>query len=56
MQYSNNSEIVPANTVCYAMKMPIIKAFHKVFRLTAKKKGMPTTKFVTEVGVQQETA
>ncbi len=26
-----------------------------IFKLTAKKKGMPTTKFGTEVGMQPET-
>lgn len=38
------------------MKMPILKAFHMVFRLTAKKKGMSTTELGDEVGVQQKTA
>jgi hypothetical protein len=38
------------------MKMPILKAFHMIFRLTAKKKGMSTTELGSEVGVQQKTA
>lgn len=36
--------------------MPILKAFYMIFRLTAKKKGMSTTKLGCEVGVQQKTA
>lgn len=49
-------ESVTANTVFHGMKMPMLKAFHMVFRLTAKKKGMSTTELGTEVGVQQKTA
>ena len=49
-------ESVTANTVFHGMKMPILKAFHMVFRLTAKKKGMSTTELGAEVGVQQKTA
>lgn len=49
-------ESVTANTVFHGMKMPVIKAFHMVFRLTAKKKGMSTTELGAEVGVQQKTA
>ncbi len=49
-------ESVTANTVFHGMKMPILKAFHMIFRLTAKKKGMSTTELGTEVGVQQKTA
>jgi transposase-like protein len=49
-------ESVTANTVFHGMKMPIVKAFHMVFRLTAKKKGMSTTELGNEVGVQQKTA
>jgi len=45
-----------ANTVFHAMKMPVLKAFHMIFRLTAKKKGMSTTELGSEVGVQQKTA
>lgn len=47
---------VTANTVFHGIKMPILKAFHMVFRLTAKKKGMSTIELGTEVGVQQKTA
>ncbi len=50
------SESVTANTVFHGMKMPILKAFHMIFRLTAKKKGMSTTELGNEVGVQQKTA
>lgn len=49
-------ESVTANTVFHGMKMPVLKAFHMVFRLTAKKKGMSTTELGAEVGVQQKTA
>lgn len=49
-------ESVTANTVFHGMKMPILKAFHIIFRLTAKKKGMSTTELGAEVGVQQKTA
>ena len=49
-------ESVTANTVFHGMKMPILKAFHMIFRLTAKKKGMSTIELGNEVGVQQKTA
>jgi hypothetical protein len=49
-------ESVLANTVFHGMKMPILKAFHMIFRLTAKKKGMSTIELGAEVGVQQKTA
>ena len=49
-------ESVTANTVFHGMKMPMLKAFHMIFRLTAKKKGMSTTELGAEVGVQQKTA
>ena len=49
-------ESVIANTIFHGMKMPILKAFHMVFRLTAKKKGMSTTELGAEVSVQQKTA
>ena len=49
-------ESVTANTIFHGMKMPILKAFHMMFRLTAKKKGMSTTELGSEVGVQQKTA
>jgi len=45
-----------ANTIFHGMKMPILKAFHMVFRLTAKKKGMSTVELGSEVSVQQKTA
>lgn len=49
-------ESVLANTVFHAMKMPVLKAFHMIFRLTAKKKGMSTVELGAEVSVQQKTA
>jgi ISXO2-like transposase domain/Transposase zinc-ribbon domain len=49
-------ESVTANTVFHSIKMPILKAFHMVFRITAKKKGMSTVELGCEVGVQQKTA
>ena len=49
-------ESVLANTIFHGMKMPILKAFHMIFRLTAKKKGMSTIELGSEVGVQQKTA
>lgn len=49
-------ESVTANTIFHGMKMPILKAFHMVFRITTKKKGMSTIELGTEVGVQQKTA
>ena len=52
----NYDESVLANTVFHGMKMPILKAFHIIFRLTAKKKGMSTTELGAEVGVEQKTA
>jgi len=49
-------ESVTANTIFHGMKMPLLKAFHMIFRLTAKKKGMSTIELGAEVGVQQKTA
>jgi transposase-like protein len=49
-------ESVTANTIFHGMKMPVLKAFHMIFRLTAKKKGMSTVELGTEVGVEQKTA
>lgn len=45
-----------ANTMFHGLKMPILKAFHMIFRLTAKKKGMSTIELGFEVSVQQKTA
>ena len=50
------NESVTANTIFHGMKMPVLKAFHMAFRLTAKKKGMSTVELGAEVGVQQMTA
>lgn len=49
-------ENVLANTVFHGTKMPLLKAFHMLFRLTAKKKGMSSIELGKEVGVQQKTA
>lgn len=49
-------ESVTANTVFHGIKMPVLKAFHMVFRITTKKKGMSTVELGTEVGVEQKTA
>jgi len=49
-------ESVTANSVFHGIKMPILKAFHMIFRLTAKKKGMSTVELGAEVGVEQKTA
>lgn len=49
-------ESVTANTIFHGMKMPLLKAFHMIFRLTAKKKGMSTIELGAEVGVEQKTA
>lgn len=50
------NESVTSNTIFHGIKIPILKAFHMVFRLTAKKKGMSTLELGSEVGVQQKTA
>lgn len=49
-------ESVTANTVFHGMRMPLLKAFHMIFRITAKKKGMSTVELGVEVNVQQKTA
>lgn len=50
------SESVTANSIFHGMKVPILKAFHMIFRLSAKIKGMSTIELGNEVGVQQKTA
>lgn len=52
----NYDESVTANTIFHGLRMPILKAFHMIFRLSAKKKGMSTVELGNEVGVQQKTA
>lgn len=49
-------ESVTANSIFHGIKMPLLKAFHMAFRLTAKKKGMSTIELGAEVGVEQKTA
>ena len=55
-QQCRYDENVLANTVFHGVKMPLLKAFHMMFRLTAKTKGMSTVELGHEVGVQQKTA
>ena len=45
-----------ANTLFHDLRIPLIKAFFMLFRLTTKKKGMSTMELAGEVGVQQKTA
>src|ERR1700759_4810063 len=47
-------ESVTADTLFHGMKLPILKAFRIMFRLTAKKKGMSTVELAFEVEVQQK--
>jgi hypothetical protein len=49
-------ESVTANTIFHKLKVPMLKAFHMAFRISAKKKGMSTYELAAEVGVQQKTA
>jgi len=49
-------ESVTANTLFHDMHLPIVKAFHMLFRIATKKKGMSTVELAGEVGVQQRTA
>ncbi len=49
-------ESVTSNTLLHNVKMPILKAFHLLFRTITKKKGMSSIELSTEVGVQQKTA
>jgi len=45
-----------AHTIFQDIRMPLIKAFHIIFRLSTKKKGMSSCELAAEVGVQQKTA
>lgn len=49
-------ESVTANTLFHDIRVPLLKAFYMLFRLTTKKKGMSTVELAAEVGVQQKTA
>lgn len=49
-------ESVISNTLFHNVKMPILKAFHILFRTVSKKKSMSSIELSTEVGVQQKTA
>lgn len=55
-QQCQYDESVTANTIFHKLKIPMLKAFHMAFRISAKKKGMSTYELATEVGVQQKTA
>ena len=55
-QQCRYDESVTANTIFHKLKIPMLKAFHMAFRISAKKKGMSTYELATEVGVQQKTA
>ncbi|HLA57681.1 MAG TPA: IS1595 family transposase [Puia sp.] len=49
-------ESVTSNSIFHDMKMPLLKAFYMVFRISTKKKGMSTLELGMEVKVQQKTA
>lgn len=49
-------ESVTANTLFHGIKMSLLKAFHLMFRIAAKKKGMSTIELGSEVGIQQKSA
>lgn len=49
-------ESVLAHTVFHDMKVPVLKAFHMVFRIVTKKKGISSVELASEVGVEQKTA
>jgi len=55
-KHCSYDESVTSNTLFHKVKMPILKAFHIVFRTVTKKKGMSSIELATEVGVQQKTA
>ncbi len=55
-QQCGYDESVTANTLFHDIRLPLLKAFHMLFRLTTKKKGMSTVELAGEVGVQQKTA
>lgn len=49
-------ESVTSNTLFHGLRLPILKAFHMLFRTVSKKKGMSSVELATEVKVQQKTA
>jgi len=49
-------ESVTSHTLFHDMKIPILKAFHLLFRLSTKKKGMSSVELASETNVQQRTA
>ena len=49
-------ESVTSHTLFHDMKIPMLKAFHLLFRLSTKKKGMSSVELASETGVQQRTA
>lgn len=48
-------ESVTANTIFHKLKFPVLKAFHILFRLSTKKKGMSTVELAEEFGLEQKT-
>lgn len=48
-------ESVTAGTLFENVKFPILKAFHLVFRISTKKKGMSTIELAHEYGLEQKT-
>lgn len=55
-QQCGYDESVTANTLFHDIRLPLLKAFYLLFRITTKKKGMSTVELASEVGVQQKTA
>ena len=55
-QQCGYDESVTANTLFHDIRLPLLKAFYMLFRITTKKKGMSTAELAAEVGVQQKTA
>ena len=55
-KHCSYDESVTSNSLFHKVKMPILKAFHILFRTVTKKKGMSSIELSTEVGVQQKTA
>lgn len=48
-------ESVTAGTMFHKIKFPILKAFHILFRISTKKKGMSSVELANEFGLQQKT-
>ncbi|MCR6641166.1 MAG: IS1595 family transposase [Sporocytophaga sp.] len=48
-------ESATSGTLFHKIKFPILKAFHILFRISTKKKGMSTVELANEFGLQQKT-